>query len=183
MSVVVDRDWSDVYELAKLIEHTWTNGKRLYICGNGGSAGNASHLANDFLYGVAKGSGPGIKVESLSANPSVVTCLANDIGYGDIFSQQIIVKAEQGDVLLALSGSGESENIIRAIQTATSVGAHTAAILGYSGGRSAKLAEYVVHFPINDMQIAEDLQLVVGHMCMQWLANSRSKSVNTENQE
>ena len=181
MSVVGGRDWSDVYELAKLIDQTWVHGKKLYLCGNGGSAGNACHLANDFLYGVAKGSGPGIKVESLSANTSVVTCLANDIGYGDIFAQQIIVKAEQGDVLLALSGSGESENIIRAIQAATSVGAHTAAILGYSGGKAAKLAEYVIHFPVNDMQIAEDLQLVVGHMCMQWLANNRGKSVNTDN--
>ena len=112
---------------------------------------------------------PGIKVEALSANASVLTCLANDIGYEEIFSQQLKVKAAPGDVLIVLSGSGNSQNIIRALEVGEEVGMETFAILGYSGGRCLDLAKVSIHFAVNDMQISEDMQMVVGHMCMQWL--------------
>ena len=74
-----------------------------------------------------------------------------------------------GDVLIVLSGSGNSSNVVKALETANERGLKTFAILGYSGGRCRELAQHVIHFPIDDMQVAEDLQLVVGHLCMQWL--------------
>ena len=170
-SVLGGRQWKDVLELAKAIEAIWLKGQRLYLCGNGGSAANAIHLANDFLYGVGGGTQAGIRVEALSANPAVLTCIANDVSYKDIFGIQLEVKGQAGDVLVVLSGSGNSPNVVRALEVANKRGMTTAAVLGYSGGLCLGLADISVHFEVDDMQIAEDLQLVVGHMCMQWLKN------------
>jgi D-sedoheptulose 7-phosphate isomerase len=162
----------DVGELACALRDAWRLEKSVYFCGNGGSAGNAIHLANDFIYGAGLTFGKGLRVEALSSNPAVLTCLANDIGYENIFSEQIRVKGQPGDVLVVLSGSGNSPNIIKALETANSQGLKTFAILGFDGGRSKELAQFPIHFPVNDMQIAEDLQLISGHICMQWLCEN-----------
>jgi len=134
------------------------------------------HLANDFIYGAGISNGGGLRVEALSANPAVLTCLANDLGYEDIFAEQLKVKANPNDILLVLSGSGNSANLVKALNVANSKGMKTFAILGYSGGRCKTLAHHSIHFAIDDMQIAEDLQLVVGHICMQWLSANPVKS-------
>ena len=155
--------------LGEALRESWKLGRTVYLCGNGGSAGNAIHLANDFLYGAGISNGIGLRVEALSANPSVLTSLANDIGYEEIFAEQIRVKANSGDVLIVLSGSGNSANVVKALEIANAKGMQTFAILGYSGGRCKELARHPIHFEIDDMQIAEDLQLIVGHICMQWL--------------
>lgn len=155
--------------LGEALREAWKHRRCVYLCGNGGSAGNAIHLANDFLYGVGAGNGVGMRVEALSANPAVLTCLANDIGYENIFAEQLRVKADAGDVLIVLSGSGNSANVVQALKTGKLRGMKTFAVLGYSGGVCKELAQHAIHFEIDDMQIAEDLQLVVGHMCMQWL--------------
>jgi len=163
-------DWSSVEELAQELYSCWIDRKQVFLCGNGGSAGNAIHLANDFLYGIAEESTePGMRVEALPANSSVLTCLANDIGYSEVFAEQIRVKANRSDLLIVLSGSGNSVNILQALDAAKKIGVKTCAVLGFAGGESKNLADIVIHFPINDMQISEDLQLVVGHMCMQYL--------------
>ena len=172
-SVLATADWSPVALLAKEMRNCWTAGAQVFLCGNGGSAGNAIHLANDFLYGVAKSSGAGMRVTALSANAAVLTCLANDVGYDRIYSEQLAVQGRPGDLLIALSGSGNSPNILHALECAKRKGMKTCAILGYSGGRAKELADVSIHFAVNDMQIAEDMQLVVGHMLMQWLYTNR----------
>ena len=161
-----------VINLAENLREVWVNGNSFFLCGNGGSAGNAIHLANDFLYGIDRESGQGMKVEALSANPSVLTCLANDVGYEHIYSHQLNVKASKNDILLVLSGSGNSPNIVNALKVGNEIGMKTFAILGYTGGDCKKLAQHPIHISVNDMQISEDLQLIVGHMCMQWLLNN-----------
>ncbi len=172
--VLGSSDWSSVELLAQAISRCWDSGGQVFICGNGGSAGNAIHLANDFLYGVAKQTGGGIRVSALSANPAVITCLANDIGYEHIFSEQLAVFANAGDLLIALSGSGNSPNILLVLDQAKRMNVTSCAILGYSGGKAKTVADIPIHFPVEDMQIAEDLQLIVGHMLMQWLLNMRT---------
>lgn len=167
--VLATSDWSGVARLAQDMRECWASGRQVFFCGNGGSAGNASHLANDFLYGIAKRTGGGMKALALTANPAVLTCLANDIGYESIFSEQLAVQGQAGDLLLVLSGSGNSSNITRVLKQAKSMKIKSYAILGYSGGQSKLLADIPIHFPVEDMQIAEDMQLVVGHMLMQWL--------------
>ncbi len=171
--VLAQADWEPVAQLAQDLYHCWIHKKQIFICGNGGSAGNAMHLANDFIYGIAKRVGGGMRIHALSANPAVLTCLANDVGYDRIYSEQLAVQAEPGDLLLVLSGSGNSPNILAALQQAKSMRVKSYAILGYSGGRSKDLADVAVHFPVDDMQIAEDLQLIVGHMLMQWCYENR----------
>ena len=172
-AVLTSSDWSGVHQLAQALLESWQQGRRVFLCGNGGSAGNAIHLANDFLYGTAKKTGGGIRAIALPANTAVLTCLANDIGYDHIFSEQLAVHAQKGDLLIALSGSGNSGNIVRALEQASAMGVKSYAILGFSGGKSKQLADSAIHFPVNDMQIAEDLQLIVGHMVMQWLHTQR----------
>ena len=172
-SALSTADWSGVSLLAEAMEECWKNRHNVYFCGNGGSAGNAVHLANDFVYGIAKKTGGGIKASALSANQSVITCFANDVGYDSIYSEQLAVFAQPGDLLIALSGSGNSPNIIKAIEQAKNMGVKTYAILGFSGGICKDLADVAIHFQIDDMQIAEDLQLIVGHMLMQWLYAKR----------
>lgn len=166
-------EWSAVAQLAADIHHCWLQKRQVFICGNGGSAGNAVHLANDFLYGIAKRPGGGLRVNALSANPAVITCLANDIGYDCIYSQQLSVLANPGDLLVVLSGSGNSPNIVAVLEQAKALKVKSYAVLGFSGGRCKQLADVPIHFPVDDMQISEDLQLVVGHMLMQWLYANR----------
>lgn len=168
-------EWSGVAQLAADIHACWLQKRQVFICGNGGSAGNAIHLANDFLYGIAKRPGGGLRVNALSANPAVITCLANDIGYERIYSEQLSVMANPDDVLIVLSGSGNSPNIVAALEQAKSMNVKSYAILGFSGGRSKQLADVPIHFSVDDMQMSEDLQLVVGHMLMQWLYDNRPK--------
>jgi len=163
--------------LAKDLLAAWVEGRNVYICGNGGSAANAMHLANDFHYGIgACGPGPklpGLRVEALPANAGLITCLANDTGYENIYSHQIEVKGRPGDLLIVLSGSGNSGNVVKALETSKSMGLRSYAILAFSGGKCLDLVDVPIHFQIDDMQIAEDTQLVVGHLCMQWLNNNK----------
>ena len=172
-TVLSGSDWSGVALLAKAMHECWLSKRQVFICGNGGSAGNAIHLANDFLYGIAKRTGAGLRVNALSANPAVMTCLANDVGYEAIYSEQLAVQGQSGDLLIVLSGSSNSPNIVAALTQARSMGVKSFAILGYGGGKCKGLADVAIHFAVDDMQISEDMQLIVGHMLMQWLYANR----------
>ncbi len=171
--VIRSQNWRSVETLADALKVAWGEDRQIFLCGNGGSAANAVHLANDFLYGIDKPTGRGLRVTALPANTAVLTCLANDVSYADVYAQQLVALARKGDVLIALSGSGNSPNIVRAIEKARELGVKSFAILGYSGGRCLGLADHPIHFPIDDMQIAEDLQMMVGHMVMQRLCGCR----------
>ena len=171
--VLKSSEWSNVLHLAQDMLLAWRGGRQVFFCGNGGSAGNAVHLANDYIYGVAKSTGAGIRAIALSSNPAIITCLANDVGYDRIYSEQLAVLANEGDLLVTLSGSGNSPNILKVLEKAREMNIKSYAILGFSGGEAKALADVAIHFPVSDMQIAEDLQLVVGHMLMQWLFENR----------
>ena len=168
-----------VEKLSQDLFLAWKESRQVFICGNGGSAANAIHLANDLHYGIGacgpEPKIPGLKVEALPANTGIITCLANDTGYENIFAHQLKVKACKGDLLLVLSGSGNSPNVVNAIKTAKESGVISYAITAFSGGNCRLLADHSIHFPINDMQIAEDTQLIIGHLCMQWLNKNKPK--------
>ena len=161
--------WDNVHRLAEDLRRIWADNRQVFLCGNGGSAANAVHWANDLVFGISPGRGDGIKAHALSANTSVMTCLANDLSYNDIFSYQLSVMGNAGDMLIGLSGSGNSPNIIQAVQTAKRMEIKTYAILGYSGGKVLELVDVPIHFPLDDMQISEDCQQIVCHMVMRWL--------------
>lgn len=158
-----------VEDLANALLEAWTKKSQVFIFGNGGSAGNAIHLANDFIFGISRVFGSGLKIHALPSNVSVITCLANDIGYENIFEYQLSIMSNPGDIIIALSGSGNSPNIVRALEYGAKAKLQTFAILGYSGGKALRIAQTPIHINIDDMQIAEDLQLIIGHLLMQYL--------------
>ena len=162
-----------VEELGQAFLDCWKTGRQVFIIGNGGSAGNAIHLANDFIYGISKTLGSGIRMHALPANQAMLSCLGNDLGYDRVFSEQLAVMGSRGDLLIALSGSGNSPNILRAIDQARLLQIRSFAILGYTGGKALELCDCAIHVPVNDMQISEDSQLIVGHILMQWLYAQR----------
>ena len=170
--VLVSSDWSGVAQLGLDMRECWVAGRQVFICGNGGSAGNAIHLANDFLYGIAKHTGGGMKTHALSTNQGVITCLANDVGYDHIYSEQLAILGQSSD-LVVLSGSSNSPNILRALEQAKSMDARSCAILGYMGGHCKSLADSSIHCEVDGMQIAEGMQLMIGHMLMKWLYPNR----------
>tara|TARA_A100001388_G_C28763612_1_gene499294 strand:- start:469 stop:1062 length:594 start_codon:yes stop_codon:yes gene_type:complete len=166
-----------IYELNNELKDAWINKRNIYLCGNGGSGANANHIANDLLYGVgfnrANGNYKiGMRVESLVSNPGVLTCLANDINYENVFAKQIEIKGDTNDLLIALSGSGNSPNIIKALEVANFKGLKTFAIVGFDGGKCKKIANKNIHCSINDMEISEDIQMIIFNTCKQWLINN-----------
>lgn len=162
-----------VNKIKDLLMECWQSRKRVFICGNGGSAANAVHIANDFTYGINP-KGKALDIEALSANTAVLSCLANDISYNAVFSQQLLSKSSVGDVLIVLSGSGNSENIIQALEIASEQGVNTIAIVGFNGGKAKDIADIVIHNDIDDMQIAEDIQVIIGHWLMRALCEEIS---------
>ena len=164
-----------IEELAKALLECWRDNRQVFIFGNGGSAGNAIHLANDYLYGISGVAGNALRVHALPANSAVLTCLANDEGYEHVFAHQLAVLAKQGDIALALSGSGNSPNILRGLESCKARGIRSFAVLGFSGGKAKAMVDVPIHVAVDDMQISEDLQLVIGHMLMQWLYEHRDQ--------
>jgi len=167
--VLAAQSWDMVTRLAEDMLGVWRQDRQVFLCGNGGSAANAVHLANDLVYGAAPGAAKGLKVHALSANPSVITCIANDEGYEHVFSYQLAVLGNPDDLLLVFSGSGNSTNIVRAVEQARTSGIRTAGVVGFDGGAVLPLLDVPIHFAVDDMQIAEDCQQVVGHMVMKYL--------------
>lgn len=160
-------DLSLVFKLAEEVLSARQENKHIFLCGNGGSAANAIHIANDFVCLISRSNKKGIRATALSSNQAVFTCLGNDIGYENIFSFQLETLGKEGDILIALSGSGNSPNILKAVHTAKDLKIRSYAILGFDGGKCLNLVDVPIHFSVNDMQISEDLQLIVGHMVMQ----------------
>ena len=156
-------DYNMVNQVATELKSAWVDGRNLFLCGNGGSSANANHIANDLIFGVNP-EGKGLKVHSLCANSSINLCLANDIGYENIFSHQLQTLAKKGDILITLSGSGNSPNILKALRKAKALGLKSIALLGFDGGKALKLADITIHFKIDDMQVSEDFQMIIFHL-------------------
>jgi D-sedoheptulose 7-phosphate isomerase len=167
---VSDMDWSSVEQLATMIEAVRKQRGQVFLCGNGGSAANALHIANDFTAAMFKGTRNAIRANALPANVGVLTCIGNDLSYEKIFAQQLRVLAEPGDMLIVLSGSGNSPNILAALEEARLQDVRSVAVLGFDGGKALQMADHIVHFALDDMQIVEDLQIVVGHMIMRYIS-------------
>jgi D-sedoheptulose 7-phosphate isomerase len=171
-------DWDQVKKFAKKLFEVSSNGNRIFFIGNGGSAANAEHISNDFTYGINKMYGKGLNVHALSSNSSILTCLANDIGYDNIYSHQLSVYGQSGDLLVCFSGSGNSQNIVNALKAARDKGISSIGILGYDGGNAAVLSDTVIHINSFDMQVCEDMQLIIGHYVMKYLSENMGLLTN-----
>jgi D-sedoheptulose 7-phosphate isomerase len=139
-------------------------GCHVFIMGNGGSSSTASHFVADFNKGLSLGKKKRFRFICLADNTATITAYANDLSYDDIFVEQLRNFLEPADLVIAISGSGNSRNVIKAIEYANAVGATTLGLTGYDGGALRKLARHGVHIPIDDMQVTEDLHMVLDHM-------------------
>jgi D-sedoheptulose 7-phosphate isomerase len=138
--------------------------------GNGGSASTASHWVCDILKGCSYGlTSKPFKILSLNDNLPTLLAYANDVGYEDVFVEQLKNFCKNDDLLIAISGSGNSKNVIKAIEYGRTVGAYTVALTGYSGGKLKELAHLSLHINVNDMQVAEDCHSIIMHSTMQSL--------------
>ena len=155
-------------------------GRRIYTCGNGGSAATASHICNDLQKGARVYERTGFNATCLSDSLPVVTCLGNDFGYDDIFRIQVETQAEEGDVLLAFSGSGNSENVIRAAEAACARGVDVLGFLGRDGGRLRKLCDLYVIAPTTCMEKIEDMHMLYCHALVSLLKKRLSSEWGSE---
>lgn len=162
-----------ISQVMNVLEHARINGKRIFICGNGGSASTASHLEGDFNKGISYAQEVKYDIECLSDNVPMMMAIANDLGYEDIFVVPLRNKLKRGDIVIGISGSGNSENVVRAFQYANELGAETIAFTGYSGGKLKAMAKYNIHVAIDNMQITEDIHLILNHMMMYILSGMK----------
>ena len=152
-----------------LIESAWKAGKQIITLGNGGSSLTALHYINDWNKSIYLSHGVPFRGRSLVDNVGLLMSYANDIAFEDVFSEQLKNILEPGDLVIALSGSGNSENVIRAVDYANSHGAITLGLCGYRGGRLKEKAQQVIWVDADDMQLAEDVHFLFGHIVMQRL--------------
>ena len=152
-----------VVVMAETIAAALVAGNTVFTCGNGGSAADAQHIAAE-LVGRFRHKERGYSAHALTTNSSVVTSLANDYSFEEIFSRQLESMARRGDVLLALSTSGGSPNVIRAVETARALGVHAFAFSGKGGGRLAESAELAVVVPHDDFARIQEVHITLGHI-------------------
>ena len=145
-------------------------GATIFFIGNGGSAATASHFANDLAIGCRDSELP-FRAISLADNMSMITAIANDFGYEDVFARQLRVLAKSGDVLVAISASGNSPNLLKAFEQATALGLKTIAITAFDGGEMRKIADEGIHVPtqLKEYGPAEDAHMVLDHLVTTYL--------------
>lgn len=155
---------SDILMLADLLIKARDEGRFVYVFGNGDSASNATHFAADLSKGIIMPGKKRLKIFSLTLNIPLMTAWSNDLSYENIFKEQLVDLLKPGDIVIALSGSGNSPNVLSAIKYANGVGATTIGISAMGGGKVAKLANHSIIAKTNNMEIAEDIHWIIGHL-------------------
>ena len=151
--------------------------KRIYTLGNGGSASTASHMASDLNKGASRRDAPRLRVMALTDSIPSMLAWGNDSSYEDIFVEQLKNHLEKGDVVIAISGSGNSENVLKAVEYANKEGAVTIGLTGFDGGKLAGMAKISYIVPSNCMQQIEDVHLLIEHMLSMMLRDSHECGV------
>ncbi len=166
-------DLSAVARLAALVVECQESGKQVFAVGNGGSASSSSHLACDLMKTAAVPGRKPVKCLSLSDNAALMTACGNDLSFDDVFSRQLENLAGPGDLVILVSGSGNSPNLVKAARLASSRGAKTAALLGFDGGKLKGLVDLVVHVPCDQYGVIEDVHMAIGHVVTFYLKQRR----------
>lgn len=159
-------DINAVNEVLNLLIDTAKKHKRIYIFGNRGSSATASHFQNDFGKGISEYVDDKFRFQCLNDNVATLMAVANDIGFEEVFRFQLNGVIEPGDVVIAISGSGNSKNVINAVEYAKKCGNKVIGLTGYNGGKLKELSDISLHVPINSMQVTEDVHMVFDHLMM-----------------
>jgi D-sedoheptulose 7-phosphate isomerase len=157
-------DLKAVEKAAECLLNAYESGNTVYIFGNGGSGATASHMAGDFVKGVSYGLEKRFKMLCLNDNYTGLSAYSNDISYDLVFVEPLKNFLQSGDVVIGLSGSGNSKNVVLALEYAQSRNCPVIAFSGYNGGKISEMADVVIHAPIHNMEIAEDIHLITFHM-------------------
>jgi len=162
-------DLNAVTQLVQLLLKTREDEKNVFIFGNGGSAATASHVTGDFLKGISYGLDKRFRVQCLNDNVSGMMAISNDLTYDEIFIEQLKAFLQKDDLVIGISGSGNSTNVVKALEYARAREARTVAFCGYKGGKIKTIADLVIHTPIRDMEITEDIHIIIFHAIKQSL--------------
>jgi D-sedoheptulose 7-phosphate isomerase len=157
---------------ADFLAELFSADRTLYVCGNGGSAAISNHLLCDFSKGIQTDTTLSPRVVSLSTSVEIITAIGNDIEFADVFVYQLRTAARPGDALMTVSSSGNSENVVRAIEWARNHGVRTIAMTGFEGGRSAGIADINLHAPAANYGVVEDIHQSMMHMLAQFIRMS-----------
>ena len=168
-AVLAALDRAQVDNAVSVIAEAWQAGRQVITLGNGGSSMTALHFVNDWNKSIFMASGKPFRGRSLVDNMGLVMSYGNDVSFQDIFVEQLKNLLQAGDLVIAISGSGNSENVIRAVRYANEHGAVTLGLCGYRGGKLKELAQHVVWANVDDMQLSEDVHAIFGHIVMQRL--------------
>ncbi|WP_224360483.1 SIS domain-containing protein [Hyalangium versicolor] len=163
-------DYQQVDFCMDLVEAAWKEGRQIFTMGNGGSASTASHFVCDWNKGVSYKKEHRIRAICLNDNVPTMMAYANDVSYLSVFEEPLKNFMRPGDLVIGISGSGNSPNVLNAIQWANENGGITLGITGYDGGKLKLMSRHSLHVNVNDMQIVEDLHLSFGHVTMQRLS-------------
>lgn len=151
-------------DLCEILLRAYQNDKQVFVMGNGGSSSTASHMAADLAKNTIGPNMRRFRIVSLNDNAAILTALANDVGYENIFSEQLTSVVGAGDVVMAVSASGNSPNVLKAMRYARTRSAQVVGLFGFDGGQAAKLADVAVVVPSNDYGVVEDVHLVINHI-------------------
>ncbi|MBI4602260.1 MAG: SIS domain-containing protein [Planctomycetes bacterium] len=159
-------DYDAVAKLVDKLHDAYETGRRVFIFGNGGSAATASHFAEDLAKSTVKDMTvpKRLRVQSLTDSVPFISALGNDWGYDCIFREQLLTAAAPGDIAIAISGSGNSPNVLRAVEWARENGVFTCGFTGFGGGKLKGMVDLCVHSPILDMEIAENCHMIAVHL-------------------
>ena len=165
-------DLDSVGRAIEMLAQARDNGRHIFVCGNGGSASTASHFVTDMVKGASYNRNSRFRIMALTDSMPTITAYSNDVSYDCVFAEQIKNFAEQFDVLMAISGSGNSMNVIRAVEYANSIGCETLALTGRDGGELGPLAKLQIRVAETHMGRIEDAHLIVCHMiCYYFMEN------------
>jgi len=169
-------DLTEIKEFIELLLMARETGSTIFFMGNGGSAATASHFANDLAFGTNEYEKP-FKVMSITDNVATLTALSNDYGYDEIFIRQLRIYAKKGDVLVGISASGNSQNLINAFEYASISEIKTVALTAFDGGKMKEISDYGVHVPTEAKEYgpAEDLHMILDHLIGNYLMRLTEK--------
>ncbi len=159
-------DVEQINRALNLLLEAFENGNTVYIFGNGGSSATASHYQNDFNKGVSEHTEKKFNFQCLNDNVATVMAVANDIGFAEVFRFQLRGHLKAGDIVMAISGSGNSRNVINAVEYAREQGCKVIGLTGFDGGKLKGLSDVSLHAPVNSMQITEDIHMIFDHLMM-----------------
>ena len=159
-------DVDAINQALNLLLEAYRAHKWIYIFGNGGSSSTASHFENDFNKGVSEPLKTKFRFRCLNDNVATLMAVANDMGFEEVFRYQLTDRIEAGDLVIAISGSGNSKNVINAVEYAKSCGNKIIGITGYDGGKLRQMCDVSLHVPVNSMQISEDVHMIFDHLMM-----------------